>query len=471
MIKNFIKPLARIFFIVVAIIFSTPSLALAASEGHLIESGNLLWALPFIGLLLCLALAPIFFHHIWDEHFDKITLFWVLLVFVPLIFLLGFDDTISAVIAMLFYEYLPFIILLATLFVISGGITIHGYFDGRPDKNLQLLLVGTLLASLMGTMGAAMLLIRPLLVAARRRQHQSHLVVFFIILVANIGGALSPLGDPPLFLGFLRGVDFFWPLQNLWAPFLLTASIVLVIFYVVDVYLWRREKQYDFKPAKLKIRGTHNFLFLFGVVLTLLLTAWWDNNQVVEVLGVGVAVKSLTRDVVFLSLAILSYRTTPKKIHKENDFNLAPPRELAILFFGIFMTLMPVIDILSGSGGRALADNLMQSSGADNPSAYFWLTGFFSSTLDNAPTYLVFFQLAGGQAEELMLNKSVVLMAISLGAVFMGANSYIGNAPNFMVKTLANQYKISAPHFFAYSFYSLVILLPIYFLIEYLFLK
>ncbi len=438
---------------------------------YFLHNPNAILLLPFVGLLLCLALAPLFFKDVWDKHFDKITLFWILLVFVPLVFILGWDEALVAVLHMAFYEYLPFVILLVTLFVISGGITIQGYFDGTPAKNLQLLLLGTVLASVMGTMGAAMLLIRPLLRIARERKHQSHLVLFFIILVGNIGGALTPLGDPPLFLGFLQGVDFFWTLQNLWTPWLVAVSILSVVFYALDSYWWRVEKGVALKPQKLQIKGIHNFLFLGLVIANLLLTAVWQNNEVVEFFGVEVAMKSLIRDGIFLLLAFFSYRTTSKTNYQENNFNFAPPREMAILFFGIFMTLIPVMDFLSGEGGQMVRHDLLAASELPSPVLYFWLTGIFSTMLDNAPTYLVFFKLANGQASDLMANQPTLLMAISLGAVFMGANSYIGNAPNFMIKTIADQQKIKTLHFFAYIFYSLIVLLPIYFLIQYLFLQ
>ncbi|MDI9313521.1 MAG: sodium:proton antiporter [Hydrotalea sp.] len=432
--------------------------------------------MPFAGLLLSLALVPLFFRHLWDRHFDKITLGWVLLVLPLLLLGGGLGGATHDLLETMIHDYLPFIILLATLFIIAGGIVVAGYFDGRPIRNLQLLLLGTLLASIMGSMGAAMVLIRPLLRSAAQRKHQAHLVIFFIILVGNVGGALSPLGDPPLFLGFLRGVDFFWPLKNLWQPFLLTAGLVLLMFFLFDNYCWRRageHKKTKNKPSgKLTIRAGYNGLLLLGVIITLLCSGFASNAMVFNLGGVPVAVTALLRDGALVLLAVISYRTTPAAIHRANGFGFAPLSELAILFFGIFVTLIPVLGVLSNNNdGNLFGGYLTKPDGTGNPMGYFYLTGFFSSILDNAPTYLVFFELAGGNAAELMTSQKTILMAISLGAVFMGGNSYIGNAPNFMVKTMAEHYKIKTPHFFVYSFYALLILLPSYLLISILFFR
>ncbi|MCX8515799.1 MAG: sodium:proton antiporter [Alphaproteobacteria bacterium] len=435
-------------------------------------SGGLWWWLPFGGLLLCLGLMPLFFRHLWDKHFDKITLFWLAITLLPLLIFFGWRETGGVLLVMLLHDYLPFLILLTALFVMAGGIVIKGYFDGRPSRNLQLLLLGTLLASFMGTMGASMLLVRPCLRALKRRRHHAPMLVFFIILVGNVGGALTPLGDPPLLLGLLRGIDFFWPLQHIWAPFLLLAGGLLLLFYLVDSYCWRREGLHMVHANRasepLTIAGSHNFIFLLITMGVLLATTGGDHGAG----GVfGLAPMAIIRDVVFILLALLSYLTTSKTIHQANAFNLAPAKEIAILFLGIFITLLPVMKLLAGATGQTLAQHaLTNDAGGHNPVAYFWFTGLFSSLLDNAPTYLLFFQLAGGDPQWLMTSGAKILLAISMGAVFMGANSYIGNAPNMVVRTLADSYRLRVPHFFAYSFYAAIILVPFYLLLSFLFL-
>ena len=365
-------------------------------------------------------------------------------------------------------EYLPFIILLFALFTISGGIVVEGNLHGSPGLNTRLLALGAVLASVMGTTGAAMLLIRPLLRANDNRKHTAHVVVFFIFLVANVGGGLTPLGDPPLFLGFLKGVSFAWTLQHMALPVVLLAVPLLGVFYLIDLYYYRRENEMlpeDPTPdAPLRLLGKRNFLLLAGVVLAVLMSGIWKPGMGVELLGTYVEVQNLLRDGLLVGLALLSLWLTPRTLRTANEFDWGPIIEVAKLFAGIFLTIAPVIAILRAGGEGQLAWLVASVSGAQGEpinGMYFWLSGTLSSFLDNAPTYLLFFNMAAGDAQVLMERMPQTLLAISMGSVFMGAMTYIGNAPNFMVKAIAEQRGVKMPSFFGYMGWSCAVLLPL----------
>jgi Na+/H+ antiporter NhaD/arsenite permease-like protein len=371
-------------------------------------------------------------------------------------------------------EYVPFIILLTALFTVAGGICLHGDLHGSPRLNTGLLALGTVLASIMGTTGAAMLLIRPLLRANEHCKHVVHRVVFFIFLVANAGGALSPLGDPPLFLGFLNGVSFFWTTVHLAAPTLFICVILLALFYALDRYYFTKEKVVHRSEVKtpLSVDGKINFVLLAAVVALVLMSGLWKPGIEFDVFGTHVALQNAVRDVLLVAVSLLSLALTPKSARAGNAFNWAPIEEVAKLFAAIFITIAPVIMILRAGADGAFAGivhMVTDASGKPIDIAYFWATGLLSSFLDNAPTYLVFFNLAGGDAPTLMTTGASTLAAISAGAVFMGANSYIGNAPNFMVKAIAESRGIVMPGFFAYLGWSAVILLPLFLLTGWLF--
>lgn len=431
-------------------------------------SMNLLWALPFAGILLSIALLPLFAGALWHHHFGKITAGWTLLFLVPFLVTFGWQPGLSLGAHVLLGEYLPFIILLFALFTISGGILLEGNLHGSPHLNTGLLALGTLLASVMGTTGAAMLLIRPLLRANDNRKHNAHVVVFFIFLVANVGGGLTPLGDPPLFLGFLKGVDFFWTLQHMALPVILLALPLLGLFYLIDRYLFSREHELneeDPTPDQpLRLRGKLNFLLLGGVVLAVLMSGLWKPGIGVDVFGTPVELQNLLRDLALIGLALVSLWITPRAIRTGNEFNWGPIIEVAKLFAGIFLTIAPVIAILrAGSDGAlaAVVANVTGPTGQPIDSMYFWMSGTLSAFLDNAPTYLLFFNLAAGDAQVLMERLPQTLLAISMGSVFMGAMTYIGNAPNFMVKAIAEQQGVKMPSFFGYMLWSCAILLPL----------
>jgi Na+/H+ antiporter NhaD/arsenite permease-like protein len=366
-------------------------------------------------------------------------------------------------------DYIPFIILLWSLYTVSGGILLRGTLRGTPILNTTILIIGTLLASWMGTTGAAMLLIRPFLRANAHRKNRTFMVVFFIFLVANVGGSLTPLGDPPLFLGFLHGVSFFWTF-NILPHMLLVSAILLVTYFLLDTYYYRKEGAKapdDGVKEPLKLAGTHNFVFLAGVVGSVLMSGIVDWGEVTT-LGIHRALQDWARDGLLISMGVLSLVTTPMTIREDNDFTWFPIIEVAYLFIGIFITMIPCLLILKAGAKGELAF-LIQ--GVNKPMHYFWVTGALSAFLDNAPTYLTFFNTALGsffaglsEAEAvplLMTEKAIYLAAISAGAVFFGACSYIGNAPNFMVRSIAEEAGTPMPSFFGYIIrYSLLFLIP-----------
>ena len=341
----------------------------------------------------------------------------------------------------------------------------------------RLLLVGALLASVIGTTGASMILIRPIIRANDNRPFNAHVVVFFIFLVSNIGGSLTPLGDPPLFVGFLRGVDFFWTTANLWRETLFVGGVVLAVFLAIDIILHRREagapKIKDPTPdSKVRIRGLPNIPLLAGVIGAILLSATWKPEVSVSIQGVTLELQNLVRDAVILALAFVSLAISRREYREANGFNWGPIAEVAKLFAGIFICIVPVIAILRAGHEGALAPLVAlvtSAQGTPNDLAYFWLTGALSSFLDNAPTYLVFFELAGGDPHHLMTEFASTLAAISAGAVFMGANTYIGNAPNFMVYAIARQRGVKMPGFFGYMLWSGLVLIPAFLIAGFLF--
>lgn len=444
----------------------------AASAGLDGAGLSLLWGLPFALILLSIATGPLLFSHTWHHHFGKITAALTLLFLIPFTWVFGVSESVHLVAHALVGEYIPFILLLFALYTISGGILVWGNLHGSPKLNTGILAVGTLLASLMGTTGAAMLLIRPLLKANDNRKHNVHVVVFFIFLVANIGGGLTPLGDPPLFLGFLKGVDFMWTVKHMLLPVLFSSVVLLLIFYFLDSYYFRQADEIlprDVSPdsEKLQLFGKWNFLLLAGVVAAVLMSGLWKpDHPGIDVLGTPYPLQNLLRDTLLLVLAGVSLWITPKQVRAGNEFNWEPIAEVGKLFLGIFITISPVLAILqAGSRGAFAGLMALMHGGNGEPvnGMYFWMTGLLSAFLDNAPTYLVFFNMAGGDAHELMHGVLMqTLLAVSMGSVFMGALSYIGNAPNFMVKAIAERRKVAMPSFFGYMVWSFGFLVPLF---------
>jgi Na+/H+ antiporter NhaD/arsenite permease-like protein len=437
------------------------------------------WAVPFVGMLLSIALLPLLALRLWHHHYGKIAAAWAAASLLPLAAAYGAAAALDLALHTLLLEYLPFIIFVGTLYVVAGGIYVRGNLHGSPLLNTGILAIGAVLASLMGTTGAAMLLIRPLIRANDNRRHQVHTVIFFIFIVANVGGSLTPLGDPPLFLGFLKGVDFFWTLRHMLAPMLFVVLILLALFFVIDTVLYRRDLAVGLKrdptpDSPLRIEGVANFGLLLLVLGAVLMSGLANTGIEVELLGQRLALEGLLRDAALLVIAGVSLAVTKPSVHKANEFGWAPIAEVAKLFFGIFITMAPVLLMLkSGTEGAFAPLVRLTSDAAGQPdnAMYFWLAGALSSFLDNAPTYLVFFNLAGGDPEALMTTQAATLLAISCGAVFMGANTYIGNAPNFMVKAIAEERRIRMPGFFGYMLWSGAILLPLFVALTFVFFR
>jgi len=434
-----------------------------------------IWVIPFAGMLLCIAVLPMVAHHWWEEHRNQflVSAAWSLPILAYLGYLIATDHHAHDATHGLMHaveEYVSFIALLGSLFIISGGVLLKGDLEGKPLTNTAFLAIGAVSANLIGTTGASMLLIRPMLKTNSEREYVKHIPLFFIFLVSNIGGALTPIGDPPLFLGYLRGVDFFWTLKELWVPWLAVVIILLVMFFIVDTYFYRKEDKASIARDKaevepMSVQGGWNFLLLGGVVAAVLLLSPDKDNPGIR--------DYYLREIAMFGLAGLSMWRTSKALREENGFTFGPILEVAALFCGIFITMIPATLLLQANGSAL---------GLDQPWQYFWATGILSSFLDNAPTYVTFAALAcgslpaecaGPEQLDTLANGLIggeLLVAISLGAVFMGANSYIGNGPNFMVRAIAEENGYKMPSFFGYIGWAAVVLIPVFILVTFLFL-
>jgi Na+/H+ antiporter NhaD/arsenite permease-like protein len=417
-----------------------------SSPAELLYVPHPAWVLPFVGILLAIALLPLFAAHFWESNLRKLGL--SALLGLPVLWL--YLRHHPAALAHAAEDYVSFIILLGSLYVISGGVMLEGNLPARPSVNAAFLGAGSLLASLIGTTGASMLLIRPLLQTNRERKHVRHTVVFFIFLVSNIGGCLTPLGDPPLFLGYLQGVPFTWTFR-LFPAWLATTTVLLVVYLLWDTRAYGREVRQDLMRDRLEVRrlrvaGKENLVLLGGIVVA------------AAFLG------SPWREAAMILLADASYTRTDPELRRANHFSFGPILEVAALFAGIFLTMLPALDLLRERGAAL---------GVREPWQFFWATGALSSFLDNAPTYLTFLALAQGLGltPEVAGVSERVLAAISLGAVFMGANTYIGNGPNFMVRAIAEERGVTMPSFGGYMLYSLAVLIPTFVLVTLVFFR
>jgi len=414
--------------------------------GHILP----FWTLSFfVLLLLCIAILPLAYPRFWDSNRNKAVVSAILSI--PIVILFYHYGNFQPLIHEI-QEYFSFIILLASLFIISGGIFLSGDIEATPRNNTIFLAIGGIIANIFGTTGAAMLLIRPVLRTNSERKLIAHIPIFFIFIVCNIGGCLTPLGDPPLFMGYLRGVPFFWTLR-LFPYWIFMMVLILVVFYFIDLRFWKRESpealRLDKKAVEpISTHGKMNILFIFGVILSVIFC------------------DTPLREGMMVALSVLSVVLTPKKIREQNEFNYAPIIEVAILFAAIFITMVPSLLILEARGAEF---------GVRLPWHFFWTAGGLSSFLDNTPTYVTFLSLAQGLAQATGLPKEMVgvpikyLEAISVGAVFMGANSYIGNGPNFMVKVICEHQKIKIPSFFGYMAWSCSILVPLFIIVTFVF--
>lgn len=434
------------------------------------------WGLPFAGLLLSIALLPLLAPGFWHHHYGKVAAAWALAFFLPFAVTYGAGLAAFSFMHALLEEYIPFILLLTALFTVAGGIHIRGNLHGSPGLNTAILAIGALLASVMGTTGASMLLIRPLIRANDNRQHKAHVVVFFIFIVSNAGGSLTPLGDPPLFLGFLKGVDFFWTIRFIFPQTLFLVGALLLIFYALDAWFFhRREEIRPLDPTpdtrRIGFDGAANFWLLGGIAGLVLLSGFWKSPVVFAIADAHVGLPGLVRDAGLVAITLLSLKITRPGVHADNQFSWGPMIEVAKLFAGIFLTIIPVIAMLkAGTIGPfgAVVSSVTRPDGSPDPAMYFWATGLLSSVLDNAPTYLVFFNIAGGDAQALMTTLAPTLAAISAGAVFMGAITYIGNAPNMMVKAIAEARDVNMPGFFGYMLWSGAVLIPLFIIMTFI---
>ena len=418
------------------------------------ETLAIYWIVPFGGLLLSIALLPLFAPKFWEHNHNKAAI--AALFGVPIAVYIGVQEPNEIVHVSL--DYFSFITLLAALFIISGGIHIKGDIEAKPTTNTLILMVGTVLANLIGTTGASMLLIRAVLRINRERTNTRHIPVFFIFLVSNIGGALLPIGDPPLFLGYLRGVPFFWTLKlfPIWG---LTVSLLLLLFVVIDTLAYSREPAWallrdrtEIEP--LRVEGAINFVWLLGVLFA------------------AIVLETPSREFAMWGLVLLSWLTTASETRRKNEFTFNPMIEVAVLFAGIFTAMIPALMILKARGGGL---------GITEPWQFFWATGVLSSFLDNAPTYLTYVSLGQGVTSALQMSEDILLrdggiseiflLAVSAGAVFMGANTYIGNAPNFMVKAIGEEWKYKMPSFHGYMLWSGAILIPTFVVVTLIFFR
>ena len=457
-----------VFFALFALFAALPSLSFAADvDGSKLSAA---WGIPFAGVLLSIALMPLLAANFWHHHYGKVTAAWALAFIVPFAIVYGLGAASAGFVHALLAEYIPFIVLLTALFTVSGGIYIRGNLHGSPALNVSILAIGAVLASFMGTTGASMLLIRPLIRANDNRQHKAHVIVFFIFIVSNAGGSLTPLGDPPLFLGFLKGVDFFWTVKHIFPETLFLIGSLLAIFYALDSWFYhRKEELLNMDPTpdsrNIGFDGAFNFWLLAAIAALVLMSGIWKSSVTFNLMGTEVGLPGLLRDLGLVVITVLSFKLTAASVHADNQFSWEPMFEVAKLFAGIFLTIIPVIAMLkAGLDGpfSAIITAVTNPNGTPNPAAYFWATGLLSSFLDNAPTYLVFFNTAGGDAKVLMTTFAPTLAAISAGAVFMGANTYIGNAPNLMVKAIAESRGLKMPSFFGYMAWSVGILVPLF---------
>ena len=450
-----------------------PAVSFAAEKGAEQELGNslsLAYCIPFVGMLLCIAICPLVIGELWEKYKAVAVIFWSLAFLIPFAIGYGGSKTFEEFLEVIFGDYITFIVLLFGLFCVAGNIALEGDLVGTPKVNILMLLIGTLLSSWIGTTGASMLMIRPIIRANKWRKRKVQIIVFFIFLVSNIGGCLTPVGDPPLLMGFMNGVDFFWSL-HLIPILLLNIVLLLALFFVVDTNAYKKDIADGLKPEVLenktpiRLSGAKNIIFLAMIVGAVILSGvlpqispfFAKNIHIYGEVEFGYA--SFLEVIIILAAALLSYKTTDKGIREDNHFTWDAIEEVAVLFIGIFITMQPALMILKANGAEL---------GITEPFEMFWATGLLSSFLDNTPTYLVFLTTAGalglsqGMVTALGTVPVKMLEAISCGAVFMGANTYIGNAPNFMVKSIADENGIRMPSFFGYLIWSFGILVPVF---------
>ena len=455
-------------------LFANSNVAFAAKEHteNIGASLSLVYVIPFACMLLCIAIFPLVAGEFWEKNKQWFVILWSLLFLIPFAIKYGMSAMSENLLETIVGDYLTFIVLLFGLFCVAGNITLEGDLVGSPKVNAILLLIGTLLSSWIGTTGASMVMIRPLIRANKWRSRKVHIMVFFIFLVSNIGGCLTPVGDPPLLMGFMRGVGFFWSLR-LVRMLLVNVVLLMSLFLILDVRAYKKDLADGLKPEKgdeqapLRLTGGHNIIFLIAIVGAVILSGVLPGVFEKAGLPAGIHIygevtlgfPAIIECVIILLAAFLSFKTTKKQVRINNHFTWGAIEEVAVLFIGIFITMIPALLILKARGSEL---------GLNTPWQMFWGTGALSSFLDNTPTYLVFMTTAGTLGATSGVSTTVgtisvqMLEAISCGAVFMGANTYIGNAPNFMVRSIAEENGIKMPSFFGYMGWSLSCLIPVF---------
>ena len=440
------------------------------AEANIGETLPLVFCLPFAGMLLCIAICPLVIGPLWEKKKHYAVIFWSLAFIIPFAVYAGVATAGEEVLEVIFGDYITFIVLLFGLFCVAGNICLEGDLIGTPKLNVLLLLIGTLLSSWIGTTGASMVMIRPLIRANKWRHRKVQIVIFFIFLVSNIGGCLTPVGDPPLLMGFMKGVDFFWSIHLL-PVMILNVALLLIMFFVLDSRAYKKDLLDGAKPeikgnkARLHLTGAHNIIFLVVIIGAVILSGILPKMvpffaKSIHIFGKAeFGFESIREVILILLAAFLSFKTTKKEVREKNNFTWEAIEEVAVLFIGIFITMIPALLILKAQGS---------SLGIKEPWQFFWITGALSSFLDNTPTYLVFFTTAVslGFSDGIKVigghTPQIILMAISCGAVFMGAVTYIGNAPNFMVRSIAEENGIKMPSFFGYLLWSVCCLIPVF---------
>lgn len=441
-----------------------------------------LWALPFLGIILSIALLPNLLPDFWKNHYGKVSFFWIFLVLVGIAISKGIGVSFHSLLSVMFDQFLPFIMLLIALYTITGSIRLRGQLVGTPMVNVIILFIGAILSSWLGTTGAAVLLIRPLINANGWRTYKIHTLIFFIFIVGNIGGTLTPVGNPPLLMGFISKVPFFWPTGKLLAPTMLAVFILLVVYFIMELYFYKKEtvKHVSIEKKPIAIEGGWNFLLLIAVIFTVLVSSY-EMGAAFTLCEVTVPVNELVEIALLIFITWLSLRISSKEIRIANNFSWNPIIEVGKLFAGIFVCMVPLIAMLrAGANGpmKMLITSLSSADGHPVNALYYWFSGGLSAFLDSAPAYLVFFNTAAapagaaGLAPHMYMTQVIptTLVAITAGASFMGAITYIGNAPNMMVNAIAEEYDIKMPSFFGYMLWSVCILVPLFLLIQYLFL-
>ena len=450
----------------------------AASFAQLLDGSDLglAWGIPFLGLLLTIAFAQTLWPAGWSRHYGKLTSLWIVVALLPLLWRFGGAGGV-ALEDLLLLDYAPFVVSIAALYIIAGGIHIRSRMSGHPGENAILLALGTVSGGIIGTPGATLLFLPVLMKANRWRRHKVHSLLFLILLICNIGGAFSPMG-PPLLLGYLRGVSFLWTVRMLGPPTLFVSALLIALYLALDsLLLYPRED----RAARARHKEVHNALglegwvnmpLLAGAIILQIFCGMWNSTAVVSLGAMPLPLPDIVRLVGLAALAAASLRLTPPRVRNENHFEWGPIREVAIVFAGIFACILPLLAILEAGSNGAMAGLLHLVTGRDGQPinwAYFTATGALSSFLDNAPTFLLFFNAAGGDANALMGSQAITLMAISAGAAFWGGLTYVGNAPNLMVRSIAEQHRVHMPGFLLYMVWAGIVLLPVFALTALLF--